>query len=185
MKPKLIVINGPLGIGKSTLAKRYAEEHPLTLVLDIDDVWAMLSHWREEKEKSAPLSKKMAIEMARVNLEAGHDVVIPQILQTAELADSFQQLAKDYNADYYEILLSVSKEEAINRFIKRGKAGGHPNGFRPGGIIDTSGRKKKLAEMYDSMIEVAKTRPHVIKVEPALGNIEETYSDLIKMLNEC
>ena len=80
MKPKLIVINGPLGIGKSTLAKRYAEEHPLTLVLDIDDVWAMLSHWREEKEKSAPLSKKMAIEMARVNLEAGHDVVIPQIL---------------------------------------------------------------------------------------------------------
>lgn len=183
MKPKLIILNGSLGIGKSTLAKRYGEEHPLTLVLDIDNVWAMLSHWRQEKELSAPLSKRMAIEMARTNLQAGHDVIIPQILQTTELADSFKKLAKDCNANYFEVLLNVSKEEAIRRFIKRGKEQGSPTGFRPGGIIDTSGRELKLAKMYDNMTEVVNSRPHVIKIEPVLGDIDGTYQDLIKKIS--
>jgi predicted ABC-type ATPase len=139
MKPKLIILNGPLGIGKSTLAKRYADEHPLTLMLDIDDVWAMISHWRKQKDTSAPLSKEIALAMARINLRARHDVVIPQILQTTELADSFKALAEECTADYYEIMLIVDKDDAINRFIQRGKANGNPSGFRTGGIIDTSG----------------------------------------------
>jgi len=54
MQPKLLVLNGPLGIGKSTLAARYSHDHPLTLNLDIDTVWAMLSHWREEKAATLP-----------------------------------------------------------------------------------------------------------------------------------
>ncbi|WP_410647284.1 hypothetical protein [Amycolatopsis sp. cmx-4-54] len=36
--PRLSVLNGPPACGKSTLARRYAEEHPLTLNLDVDDV---------------------------------------------------------------------------------------------------------------------------------------------------
>lgn len=182
MKPKLILLNGPLGIGKTTVAKRYAQEHPLTLFLDIDDVWAMISHWRREKETSAPLSKRMALEMARINLTAGHDVIIPQILQTHELADSFEQLANDCAAEFYEFLLTVNKDEAIRRFILRGKAEGNESGFRPGGIIDTSGREKKLAEMYDSMSEVASARSHVIIIEPVLGDIDNTYAEMVKAL---
>lgn len=180
MKPKLIVLNGPLGIGKSTLAKRYADRHPLTLVLDIDDVWAMISHWREEKEVSAPLSKRMALAMARINLDAGNDVIIPQILQTVELADSFERLAKDCEAQYYEVLLTVDKAEAIRRFIKRGIREGNPTGFRAGGIIDTSGREKKLADMYDRMTVVAAARPHVITIDVVLDDIDGTYKELLK-----
>ena len=182
MKPKLIILNGPLGIGKSTLAKLYAEEHPLTLFLDIDDIWAMLSHWREEKDISAPLSKQMALEMARINLSAGYDVIIPQIIQTHEIADSFIKLANDCGAVFYEILLNVDKDEAIRRFILRGKADGNESGFRPGGTIDSGGREKKLAEMYDNMIEVARTKPQIIKIEPELGKIEETYEKIITKL---
>ncbi len=183
MKPKLIIINGSLGIGKSTLTKRYASEHPVTLNLDIDDIWAMLSHWREEKDITAPLSKDMAIEMARISLRNGHDVVVPQILQNSELADRFKQLAADCAADYFEVLLIVDKEAAIRRFIKRGQDQGHPTGFRKGGTIDTGGREKKLAEMYDNMIEVANSRPHVIRLEPVLGDIEKTYSELLEKIN--
>lgn len=182
MKSKLIILNGPLGIGKSTLARRYAKDHPLTLVLDIDEVWAMLSNWREKKEVSAPLSKQIALEMARVTLKAGHDVIVPQILQTSELADSFEKLTRDCGAQYYEILLIVDKEESIRRFIERGKSGGHPTGFRAGGNIDTGGRETKLAEMYDKMIEVLSERPNVIKIEPSLGNVEDTYKDLVKQI---
>ncbi|MGI8879074.1 MAG: AAA family ATPase [Jatrophihabitans sp.] len=31
--PRLVLLNGPPGSGKSTLARRFAEHHPLTLVL--------------------------------------------------------------------------------------------------------------------------------------------------------
>ena len=182
VKPKLIILNGPLGIGKSTLAKHYAGEHPLTLMLDIDNVWAMISHWREEKDISAPLSKTMALAMARINLEAGNDVVVPQIIQTHELSNSFKELAGSCGADFYEILLSVDKDESIRRFILRGQAQGYESGFRPGGIIDKSGREKKLSDMYDNMQKVAKTNPQVIKIEPTLGDINGTYAQIMKVL---
>ena len=182
MKSKLIILNGPLGIGKSTLAKRYGEDHPMTLVLDIDEVWSMLSNWREEKEVSAPLSKKMALEMARIALTAGHDVIVPQIIQTSELAESLEKLSKECGAHYYEILLIVDEEESIRRYIERGKRDGNPTGFRVGGIIDTSGREVKLAEMYDNMIEVSSERPNVTKIVPLLGDIQGTYTDLLKQI---
>lgn len=182
MKPKIILLNGPLGIGKSTIAKRYAEDHPMTLVLDIDDVRRMLSHWRQEKERSGSLSKQMAIAMARTNLMSGHDVVVPQILQTRELADSFEQLAKECGAAFYEVLLTVGKEEALRRFIERGKSQGHSTGFRAGGIIDRTGREKRLSEMYDNMIEAAGMRPRVITIEPVLGDVEKTYFEILEKI---
>ncbi len=182
MKPKLIILNGPCGIGKSTLAKRYGEDHPLTLQLDIDDVRAMLSHWREEKEESATLSKKLALEMARINLADGYDVVIPQIIQKAELAASFKALAESCNAEYVEVVLSVTKEEAIKRFIKRGQDAGLATGFSPGGILETEGGEKKLAEMYDNMMTALSGRQDVIIVEPTLADIEATYSEILKSL---
>lgn len=77
MKPALIILNGPLGIGKSALAKAYAEKRPLTLNLDIDKVWSTLSHWREEKDTSAPIAQRMAIEMARIDLMVKSDIVVP------------------------------------------------------------------------------------------------------------
>lgn len=178
MQPKLIVLNGPLGSGKSTLAKRYGRSHPLTLVLDIDAVWAMLSHWREEKAVALPLSKQIALEMARVALREGHDVVIPQIVQTVELLRAFEELAQSCGANYYEVLLYVDKDESIRRFIERGKSQGHPDGFRKGGTIDTGGREKKLAEMHDSMMQVANQRSGMIKITPSYGDIETTYAAL-------
>lgn len=179
MKPKLIMLNGPLGIGKSTLATRYAEDHPVTLNLDIDNVWSMLGKWREEKEVSSPLAKKIALSMARVALENGHDVIVPQILQDTELADNFKRLAEEVGAEYFEILLHVEKEEAIKRFVERGKSQGHPTGFRAGGIIDTGGREKKLAEMYEHKMQVAEARPNTIFLTPRLHDIDNTYTDLL------
>lgn len=183
MKPKLIILNGPLGSGKSTLSQKYADGHPSTLNLDIDNVWSMLGCWREQKDVTGPISKKIALAMARVVLNDGHDVVVPQILQTEELADSFKDLAYECNADYFEVLLDVPKEESIRRFIARGKAQGHPSGFREGGIIATSGRETKLAEMHDNMTLAANDRAHVIRLEPILDDVDATYDLLLKSLN--
>jgi hypothetical protein len=161
----------------------YADNHPLTLNLDIDDVWAMISSWRKQKELTAPLAKKISLEMARVHLLAGHEVIIPQILQTTELADGFQQLAFDCSAEYYEVLLSAPKEEAVNRFIERSKNQGHPTGYREGSTIATEGREDKLRQMYDNMIGVADIRPHVIRIVPVVGDVGSTYKELLSKIS--
>lgn len=182
MKPKLIILNGPLGIGKSTLASRYADEHPLTLRLDIDDIRTYISHWREHDEQSAHSSKQMALAMAKVNLALGYDVVAPQIIRKLEFFEQLEQVASEASADLYEILLFVDKDEAIRRFKERSYANGHSSGFRPGGLIDTGGREAKLASMYDDMIVTASQRPNTIKITPEFGKIDETYRELLDKL---
>jgi predicted kinase len=180
MKPKLIILNGALGVGKSTLAEKYAEEHPLTLKLDIDEVRRWISHFREEKEISGPLSKKIAGEIARVHLQAGYDVVISQIFIQQEYLESLENITKESGADFCEFLLSIPKEDSIRRFIARGKASGYPDGFNPGGLVDLGGREKKLEQMYDDMMLMSSKRPNTKIIEAVEGDIQGTYTKLLE-----
>ncbi len=182
MKPKLIILNGALGVGKSTLAEKYAEEHPLTLKLDIDEVRRWISNFREKKEISGPLAKKIAGEMARVHLQAGYDVVISQIFTQAEYIESLESIAKECKADFFEILLATSKENSIQRFIERGKSEGYQDGFRPGGLVTLGGKEKKLEQMYEAMMLMVSNRANTKIVESLEGDIAGTYNKLLENL---
>jgi len=46
----MIVLNGPPGCGKSTLARMYAEDHPLALNLDIDRIRSLIGRWRDDPD---------------------------------------------------------------------------------------------------------------------------------------
>lgn len=182
MKPKLIILNGALGVGKSTIAEKYAEAHPLTLKLDIDEVRRWMSHFREEKEISGPLAKKIAGEMARVHLQAGYDVVIAQtFIQTGHLED-LEGIAHECEADYYEVLLANSKEDSIRRFIERGKSQGYADGFSSGGLVTLGGKEKKLEQVYDDMMVTISKRPNTKVIESREGDIEGTYNKLLESL---
>ena len=89
--PKLILLNGPPAVGKSTLARRYADAHPLTLVLEIDAVRALLGSWLEEWQQSGPAARWIALAMARTHLEAGHDVIVPQLLTLRPFAEMLRE----------------------------------------------------------------------------------------------
>ena len=182
MKPKLIILNGPPGIGKSTLAEKYANEHPLTLKLDVDKVRELISHWREYDKESGPDAKNMAAAMARIHLHSGRDVIVPQIYRGIAYLEELELVAKESDADLYEFVLFVSKEEAVKRFIDRGKAGGYSDGFRPGGIIARGGGVKKLEQMYDEMMAVTAKRSSTKKIVPILNDIEGTYTELLKYI---
>jgi predicted kinase len=75
--PRLILLNGPPACGKSTLAQRYADEHPLTLNLDVDRVRSLIGRWREDPPAAGLLARAIALAAARTHLASGHDVVVP------------------------------------------------------------------------------------------------------------
>jgi predicted kinase len=184
MKPKLIIINGPLGSGKSTLAKKYADDHGLSLRLDIDDVWTLIGQWRENSEQSGDMAKKLAVEMARTHLKSGYDVVIPQIYRSTEQLDELEAIANESGAQYFEFLLSIPKDEAISRYVKRGQSLGYPDGFRPGSVVKRLGGIAKLEQMYDEMIAATEDRANTIKVEPTIDDVDNTYKLLIGFIDK-
>jgi predicted kinase len=82
--PRLIVLNGPPGIGKSTVARRYVEDHPMTLALEQDVVRGLLGGWRPRETESGSLARELCLAMARTHLGAGYDVVVPQFVADPE-----------------------------------------------------------------------------------------------------
>jgi predicted ABC-type ATPase len=122
---RLIHLNGPPGIGKSTIARAFADRHPGVLNLDIDQVAAMIGGWGDSFVDSFEAGRLLAAAMARVHLASGHDVIMPQMMtlvNATELAD-FEAAAAAAKAEYLQILLTASVEPSVERCMERAKAG--------------------------------------------------------------
>lgn len=65
---RLVHLNGPPGIGKSTLARRYADEHPGVLDLDIDQLRGMIGGWRDRFAETGEIVRPLALGMAGAHL---------------------------------------------------------------------------------------------------------------------
>lgn len=116
---RLVLINGAPGIGKSTLVQRYVDEHPLALALDVDAVRAMLGRWLDQPVEAGLIAQRMALEMARVQLTAGRDVLVPQFLGRLDFVLELEHLAGQVGADFVELALLSSPQDAADRFVRR------------------------------------------------------------------
>jgi predicted kinase len=99
VRSRLIHLNGPPGIGKSTLARRYAADHHGVLACDIDVLRTMLGGWREDFPGAGRLIRPVALAVITAHLAQGHDVVMPQLIGRAEEMDLFEAAAGDAGAE--------------------------------------------------------------------------------------
>ena len=60
---RLIHLNGPPGIGKSTLARRFADEHPGVLNCDVDVLRTLIGGWERDFERAGSLIRPAALAM--------------------------------------------------------------------------------------------------------------------------
>ena len=61
---KLILLNGPSGVGKTTAAKKLHEIIPLSFLLDLDEQRQFISQFRIYPEESGSLSFDIALAIA-------------------------------------------------------------------------------------------------------------------------
>jgi deoxyadenosine/deoxycytidine kinase len=178
MKPKLILLNGFAGVGKTTIARRYKDNHPLSLSIEIDELIVMLGQWLTYEEKAREYVFELTKSMIAAHLRAEKNVLLPYLLTNASHAEAFEEIATTQNAQFYEVFLSVDKEDAVERLMARGtwgEAGTPPITKYDLPVINT---------LFDTMMEATSKRTRTIYIHPLKNDIETTYKEFLEKVGE-
>ena len=179
--PRLVLLNGPPGIGKTTLAVRYVRDHPLALALDIDTLRRALGQWESHQESAGQLARRMALSMVGTHLAGGHDVVVPQYVARTEFLDALAAAADAGGGSFFEVYLTDARAAALNRFAAR--AGDEASAQHHAEAVRNVGGPAGLAAMVDRIEAVRTQRAGALSVPTRAGDIEESYRALVAALD--
>jgi predicted kinase len=176
----LLLINGPPGVGKSTLGRLLVQEHPLALCLDIDLLRRSLGRWDEHPQQSGLLARDLAVAAARAHLMSGHAVVIPQFLGRLAFVERLELLAREVGVTFRHIALMDSRDNAMARFLARASAPDAREEHREASAL--AGGEAGLGQMYDGLLSLLAARPEAVLVRSVEGDVEGTLLRLRQAL---
>ena len=176
---RLLHLNGPPGIGKSTLARRYAAEHPGVLCCDVDVLRTFIGGWREDFLLAGHLVRPAALAMVGAYLAASGDVVLPQMLADPAEVDRFAGAAEGAGATYLQVMLLDDEAASVARFHRRGAHDPDPWHEHVRGIVADQGGDALLSRTHAALLDMAERRPGVEVVPSAEGDVDATYAALV------
>jgi len=179
---RLVHLNGPPGIGKSTLSALYADRNRGALNLDVDVLHRLVGGWQDEETDTWPVVWALARVMAATHLEGGRDVVLPQYIAKIDEIIGFEKLAHQHGASFREVVLLDNREAAIARFDRRAQDSDDPWIRHHHRLIERAGGPVVLGTMFDNLMEVVHLRPGTVVVPSAVGAVQETYERLADAL---
>lgn len=175
----LLLINGPPGVGKSALAARFAHDHPLTLLVDIDALRMQLGQWQHHDAAKA-IARDLAVALIAAHLARGYDVVVPQLVMVDEFVERLRGVALDAGTSFVEIVLVAPSEELVRRFVARRAALVEQARRHPETDIADGDVRVALA---DTMARLLAERPRRgARLVDASGDVEATYGALVAAL---
>jgi predicted kinase len=179
--PILIHLNGPPGVGKSTLARRYVADHPGSLNLDIDTVASLIGGWRQDFFGVLPAARNIAVAMAETHLRSGADVVLPQLLMIADEVRRFELAAERAGAAFVEVALSVGPVEQMNRFAA--KAQDSEVNLQIDRAVAAEGGVELLEHLRRRLDTYLTHRPAASLLDTTAIDVSESYAQLLAILN--
>jgi predicted kinase len=181
---RLVHLNGPPGIGKSTLSALYTDRNPGTLNLDVDTLHRLVGGWQQEETDTWPAVWSLARAMATAHLEGGRDVVLPQYVGRVDQIIEFEELARRCGAGFREVVLIDDREAAIERFARRAQESDDPWIRHHHRLVELNGGSVVLGTMYDNLMEVVRLRPGTVVVPSEVGAVQQTYDLVADALRE-
>jgi hypothetical protein len=95
-------------------------------------------------------------------------VIIPQFLGRPTFLEQVTDLAAETGAEFHEIVLLDSGDNAVRRSAARPTSG----------YVEPT----ELATMYDNLLATIADRPHVKTVSTVQGEVDQAYQDLLACL---
>jgi len=167
--PRLILINGAPGSGKSTVAAALAHDESLTLALDVDAIKHALGRWEDDPIRSGLHARHLSIAVAREQLRTGFDVVVGQYLAKTAFIEELEHVAFEGDAEFYEFVLDVDPDTLADRIAAR-----TTNPDRPEHDINNRlVRPDDAVDLVRSLEGLRQTRPAAIWID-ARGSLQTT-----------
>jgi predicted kinase len=179
---RLVHLNGPPGIGKSTLSALYVDRNPGTLNLDVDTLHRLVGGWQDEETDTWPPVWSLVRAMAATHLGGGHDVVLPQYVAKVDEIAGLEKLAREHGAGFREVVLLDDRDTAIERFNRRAQDSDDPWIRHHHRLIELGGGPAALGAMYDTLLDLVRLRPGTVVVPSVVGAVQETYDLLVDAL---
>jgi predicted kinase len=173
---RLIHLNGAPGVGKSALARRYAADHPGALVLEIDTLRTMVAGWEDHPIGAGNRIRTAALAAITAYLRAGGEVVLPQLIGSAQQLARLAEAARIADAGYVHVVLTAPDDEVVGRFRSRGDD--HPWARQVTTIVDSEGGDDAIREWVRRVDALDGT-----SIES--GDLESTYRSLLVALGEA
>lgn len=179
--PRLIHLNGPSRVGKSTLARRYADDHPGTLVLDLDVLAGLVGGWRQDFSAALETARGHGRDLLLRHLRSGHDVVLPQLVTVHDRDPdpAFEAAAASVGAAYVQVALLADDDEHLRRL--RGK--------RPASEVETlvqvaldDPASDLVGRIRRHLADYLAHRPDVIRIDTTELGEDATYGRLLDAL---
>lgn len=178
----LILLNGPPGIGKSTLAARFVDERPGTLNLDLDRLLPLFGGWRSDT-RTHDILRPDAFAMAASHLLGGRHVIVPQLLAKHSEVEALEAVAHEAGARFLEVALLAPWEESLARFWTR------PTNDTESTVKVTNARALGgdawLSELYSALTKLIESRPTTRVVRSVAGDIDRTYAHMVMAITEA
>jgi predicted kinase len=111
-EPRLILLNGLPGVGKSTVAAAWSARHPGTLNLDIDVVRSLISGATPDTAEPA---RALGLVMAVEHLRGGRDVVVPQLVARTDQVSRFAGATAAAGARFVHVLVEAPEDLVAGR----------------------------------------------------------------------
>jgi predicted kinase len=175
----LLLINGAPGVGKSTLAHRFADEHPLALIIDIDSIRTHLGQWAKVDE-SKLVARDLALALTRAHLLDGHDVIVPQYLGRPEYRERLRLLATETDVPFVEVLLTDDADRITQRFRERRAEYASTGAEHPEGDLSDDEVATEVPRANDRLLRDAISRG--VPVISAKGGTDASHRALLEVL---
>jgi shikimate kinase len=167
MEKKLIIINGVMGVGKTTISKALYKELDNSFWLDGDNCWMMNPFEVTDENKFMVLDNITHILNNFIKNSKSKYIVFNWVIHTNDIMIDILNKIDISNIDVYKITLICSKEKLIERI----------NDDIDLGLRDDDNIKRSLArlELYNNM--------DTIKIDTSNKSIEDIVDEIKVILS--
>jgi predicted kinase len=172
--PLVLHLNGAPGVGKSTLARRWADEHPGTLLLDVDVLRTWVSGWRDDFAATGQTIRPVALAMLTAYVEQERPIVLPQLLADPAELDRFRTAADRAGGRWLSVL--VEADDAQARFAARETDEPHLEAVHR--LVEDAGGDH-LTAYVEQLEALADTLPGMVRLPTVTGDVAGSYAALV------